>query len=163
MRRSSLRWVIPTILLLQLGLLWIQGAQLHRQNQVLQGLREDIQSLADAIDQSQSPSQDDQEGQPVPARRSPAPSRVQRVAVLGLEEDQSPAAKELKGSRESAQKAVQQARESQAKVSIQENARKAEEKEKVQSATAIWSVWAWGALALVALAFLTRSILRKHA
>ncbi|MDR3683275.1 MAG: hypothetical protein P4L11_06060, partial [Geothrix sp.] len=54
MRRSSLRWTIPTILALQLGLLWLQGAQLHRQNQVLEGLREDIQVLAESIEDSQS-------------------------------------------------------------------------------------------------------------
>jgi hypothetical protein len=162
MRRSSLRWVIPTILLLQLGLLWIQGAQLHRQNQVLQGLREDIQSLAEAIDQSQDQGQEEQD-QPVPARRRTGAGRIQKAAVLGLEEDQDPAARELKASRESAQKAVQEAREAQARVSIQENARKAEETKRVQSATAAWSVWAWGALALVAVALLTRSILRRHA
>lgn len=49
MRRSSLRWLIPTLLTLQLAMLWIQGAQLHRQNLLLQALREDVQELADSL------------------------------------------------------------------------------------------------------------------
>ena len=54
MKRTALRWTIPTILVLQLGLLWIQGAQLHRQNQVMEGLREDIQALTESVEDSLS-------------------------------------------------------------------------------------------------------------
>ena len=163
MRRSSLRWIIPTFLALQLGLLWIQGAQLHRQNQVLQGLREDIQALIDTLDNGQSSASNEDPNAAVPAGYSAQPESLQKSAVLGLDEDQSPAAKELQASRESAQKAVKEAREVQAKLSIEENIKKAEETKKIQSATVAWQGWWWGALALVAVAFVARSAIRRRA
>lgn len=49
MRRSSLRWTLPTLLALQLGLLWIQGAQLHRQNLLLQDMHEDLQAILERV------------------------------------------------------------------------------------------------------------------
>ncbi|HJV48025.1 MAG TPA: hypothetical protein VJ549_02000 [Geothrix sp.] len=162
MRRSSLRWIIPTFLALQLGMLWIQGAQLHQQNQVLQALREDIQSLAESIENSQGEASSEDEGSAVPAS-TPKPAAPQKkVAVLGVEEDQEPANKDLQASRESAQKAVKEAREVQSKLSIEENARKAEEARKVQAATNAWQRWAWGALILVVLAYVTRSMFRRR-
>jgi hypothetical protein len=153
MVRSSLRWTIPTFLSLQLGLLWIQGAQIHRQNQVLQGLREDIQSLADAIDNGQSSGTSEDETTHVPAR-------YQAHAPV---EEQDPAAKELQAARESAQKAVKDAREAQSKLSIEENIQKVEEAKKLQSATSEWQSWVWGAMALVALALIWRAFLRRRA
>ena len=90
MRRSPLRWIIPTFLALQLGLLWIQGAQIHRQNLLLQGLREDLQTLADSLDNGQD-WQDDSKA---------VPAATRRVAVLGAEEAQDAAAKELKASQD---------------------------------------------------------------
>jgi hypothetical protein len=161
-RRSSLRWTIPTFLALQLGLLWIQGAQLHRQNQVLEGLREDIQALAEALEEGQSSSASEDEATAVPVRFQVQPELTRKVAVLGVEEEQDPAAKELQASRDSAQKAVKEAREAQSKVSYEENARKVEEGRKVQDATRSWQTWAWGAMALVVLAFGARSILRRR-
>jgi hypothetical protein len=151
--RSSLRWTIPTFLSLQLGLLWIQGAQIHRQNQVLQGLREDIQSLADAIDNGQSSSASEDDTTHVPAR----------YQARGPVEEQDPAAKELQAARESAQKAVKDAREAQSKLSIEGNIRKVEEAKKLQSATSEWQSWVWGAMALVALALIWRAFLRRRA
>jgi hypothetical protein len=162
MRRSSLRWTIPTFLALQLGLLWIQGAQLHRQNQTLQGLREDVQALADSIENSQSPAADEDDSASVPVSLQANPAHKQ-TAVLGVEEEQDPAAKELKASRDSAQKAVTEAREAQSKLSFEENARRVEEAKQVQAATGSWQGWAWAALALVALALVARSILRRRA
>lgn len=162
MRRSSLRWTIPTFLALQLGLLWIQGAQLHRQNQVLEGLREDIQALAEALEEGQSSSASEDEATAVPVRFQVQPDRKRKVAVLGVEEEQDPAAKELQASRDSAQKAVKEAREAQSKVSYEENARKVEEARKVQDTTRSWQTLAWGAMALAILAFGARSILRRR-
>ncbi len=163
MRRSSLRWTIPTFLALQLGLIWIQGAQLHRQNQVLEGLREDIQALAESIDDGQPSTSYDDDGAAVPARFQVHSESKKKVAVLGVEEEQDPAAKELQASRDSAQKAVKEAREAQSKLSYEENARKVEEARKVQAATSSWQVWTWGALAFVILAMVTRSVLRRRA
>ncbi len=153
MARTSLRWTVPTILILQLGLLWIQGAQIHRQNQVLQGLREDLQSLAEAIDNSQSSAASEEEAAPVPAH----------FQARASAEEQEPAAKELQAARESAQKAVKDAREVQSKLSIEENIRKVEEAKKIQSATQAWQSWVWGAVALLALALVARAMIRRRA
>jgi len=162
MRRSSLRWTIPTFLALQLGLLWIQGAQLHRQNQVLQGLREDIQALTESLDNSQSATSYDDDGGAVPARFLPQPAPPRQVAVLGVEEEQETAARDLKASKDSAQKAIKEAREVQSKLSIEENIRKADETQKVQAATSSWQRWVWVAMGLVVLALVIRSVLQRR-
>lgn len=162
MRRSSLRWTIPTFLALQLGLLWIQGAQLHRQNQVLQGLREDIQALTESLENGQSATASDDDGAAVPLSFQPRPAPPKQVAVLGVQEEQEAANKDLQASRESAQKAVKEAREVQSKLSIQENIRKADEAQKVKAATNTWQRWVWGALALVVLALVARSVIQRR-
>ncbi len=163
MRRSSLRWTIPTILALQLGLLWLQGAQLHRQNQALEGLREDIQVLAESIEDSQSSTSYEEGGAAVPARFQADSAQKKKMAVLGVEEEQDPAAKELQASKDSAQKALKDAREVRSKLSFEENARKAEEARKVQTATSSWQLWSWGAVAFVVLALVVRAFLRRRA
>ena len=162
MRRSSLRWTIPTFLALQLGLLWLQGVQLHRQNQVLQALREDIQTLSESIENGQGTTSSDEDGVAVPASFQGNPVPPKKLAVLGAEEEQEPAAKELQASRDSAQKAVKEAREAQSKLSIEENARKADEARKIEAATNTWQRWVWGALGLVALAWVVRSVIRRR-
>ena len=160
MRRSSFRWTIPTLLALQLALLWVQGAQLYRQNQVLQGLREDVQALSDSFQDGKMPTQDQEDGPAVPARyQAPSPP-PRHVAVLGAEEEQD-AAKELKASRDSAQKAVKDAREVQSKLSIEENSRKADEQRKANATPTSWRSWAI-ALSGAALLLLARVALRRR-
>jgi hypothetical protein len=161
MSRPALRWTIPTLLGLQLAMLWLQGAQLHRQNQVLQALREDIQSLTESIEAGQGPVSWEDDTAAVPASFLPKPPQ-KKVAVLGVQEEQEAASKDLQASRESAQKAVKDAREAQSKLSIEENARKAEEAKKVQAATDSWQRWAWGALGLAALALVARAVIRRR-
>ena len=161
MRRSPLRWMIPTFLALQLGLLWIQGAQIHRQNLLLQGLREDLQALADSLDNGQGADWQD-EAQAVPAVQRQAPNPPpQRIAVLAAEEEKDAAAKELKSSQDSAQKAVKDAREVQSKLSLEENSRKADEQRKANAATSSWRTWAI-ALSGAALLLLARVALRRR-
>lgn len=165
MRRSSLRWTIPLFLALQVALLWIQGAQIHRQNQLLLGLREDIQALADVIESGNPVGDGMDESQTVPSSfQEPPPSKQDdRMAVLGAQEEQdAAAAKELQASRESAKKAVSEARETQSKLSISENIKKAEETKKVQAATQQWQWWAWGALGVLMVALVGRSVLRRR-
>ncbi|HEX4845742.1 MAG TPA: hypothetical protein VFV26_05945 [Geothrix sp.] len=163
MTRPALRWTIPALLTLQLAMLWLQGAQLHRQNQALQGLREDIQALTDSLDaHSQDPGGPEEEGAAVPASFLPRPVPQKKIAVLGVQEEQEAASKEMQASRESAQKAVKDAREVQSKLSFEENARKADEAKKVQAATSIWQRWVYGALALVALAFVARAVIQRR-
>ncbi len=162
MRRSPLRWIIPLFLALQLGLLWIQGAQLHRQNQVLEALRDDIQALTDSLENSQGPAAYQNDAGAVPAGNGIPSAAPRKLAALGAPEEQDPASKELQASRDSAQKAVKDARETQSKLSFQENARKVEEARKVQAVTRSWQGWGLGALALVVLAFLTRAVLQRR-
>jgi hypothetical protein len=162
MARSSLRWTLPTFLALQLGLLWIQGAQIHRQNQVLQSLREDIQGLAESIENSQGATAYEDEGAAVPAGFLPKPPPPKEVAVLGVQEEQDSAMKDLQAARESVQKAQKDAQEARSKLSVEENIRKVEEAKKIQSTTDSWQRWVWGATALVALALVGRSILRRR-
>jgi hypothetical protein len=160
--RTSLRWTIPTFLALQLGLLWIQGAQLHRQNQVLQGLREDIQALTESLDNNPSATSNGDDGGAVPARFLAKPEAPRQVAVLGVEDEQEAAARDLKASKDSAQKAIKDAREAQSKLSIEENIRKADETKKVQAATSSWQRWVWAAMGLVVLALVVRSVLQRR-
>ena len=162
MTHSSLRWTIPTILALQLGLLWVQGAQLHRQNQALEDLREDIQILAESIEDSQSSAAYEDGGVIVPVRFQASPESKKKMAVLGIEEEQDPAAKELQASKDSAQKAVKDAREVQSKLSFEENARKVEEARKVQAATSSWQLWSWGAIGFLVLTLVARSVIHQQ-
>jgi len=163
-RRSAMGWVVPLLLSLQLGLLWVQGVQLHRQTQLIGDLRSDIQDLADSLDSGQDSSQSQDDSGIVPLRhRSHRRPRLQRVAVLGLqEEEQDPVAKELQATRDSEKKAVKDAREAQSKLSIQENARKAEEARKIQGATDSWQRWSLAAVGLLVLAWLVRAWLRRR-
>jgi leucyl aminopeptidase len=163
-RRSALRWLVPLLLSIQIGLLWLQGAQLHQQNQQISQLRADIQDLADSLDTSQDDSapQDEDSGVVPLRQRSHRHPRFQRVAVLGLQDEKDSAADELRAAQASAQKAVKDAREAQSKVSIEENARKAEEARKVQGATAAWQKWSIGAAGLLCLAWLLRSWFRRR-
>lgn len=162
-RRSALRWIVPLLLSVQIGLLWIQGAQLHRQNQQLSDLRADIQDLADSLDSGQDDTalQDDTGAVPLRRRDHPRP-RLQRVAVLGLQDEKDAAAEELRASRDSERKAVKDAREAQSKLSIEENARKAEEARKLQGATDRWQRWSLAALGLLCLAWLARAWFRRR-
>ena len=164
MTRPALRWTIPCLLAAQLLMLWLQGAQLHRQNQVLQGLREDLQALTESLDSNQGPVSGSDDTEAVPANTPPkAQARShQHVAVLGIQEEQEAATKELQASRDSAQKAVKEAREDQSKLSLQENARKAEEARKVQGATNAWQKWSLAALGVLVLAWLARAYLRNR-
>lgn len=162
-RRSALRWLVPLLLSIQIGLLWIQGAQLHQQNQQLRDLRADVQDLADSLDSSQDEAgpQDDADVVPLRHRVHPHP-RFERVAVLGLQDEKDAAAEEIRATRDSERKAVKEAREAQSKISIEENARKAEEARKIQGATDRWQKWSLGALGLLCLAWLLRAWFRRR-
>lgn len=162
-RRSALRWLVPLLLSIQIGLLWIQGAQLHQQNQQLRDLRADVQDLADSLDSSQDETgpQDDADVVPLRHRIHPRP-RLERVAVLGLQDEKDAAAEEIRATRDSERKAVKDAREARSKISLEENARKAEEARKIQGATDRWQKWSLGAVGALCLAWLLRSWFRRR-
>ena len=162
MKLRTLLTVLTVVSILQLGLLWIQGAQLYRQQEALQSLRLDIQELADVIDSGNSNGQGGDEGTWSPSRDRSRTGhhRLRRVA---LQEEE--ASKELKDSRESqeaAKKAVKDAREVQQKLSISEAAKRAEEQEKIKAAEYEWTRWVWIGLGVVILALLVRAWLRRR-
>ena len=161
---SWLGAAVLTLLTLQLGLIWIQGGLLHRQHRELQDLREDVQYLSDALDQNLlQDSGTDTEVAPTHTRLRRLPSRLLRVRHLQEPSDDERARKEQEASRESARKAVSDAREVQSKLSIEENSRKVEEASKVQAATHSWQRWTWGAFGLVILALVARTVIRRRA
>ena len=50
LKRSPITLLLCGLLAANLGLLWVQGAQLNRQHQTLRQLHSDIEDLADALD-----------------------------------------------------------------------------------------------------------------
>lgn len=162
-RLRSLLTLLCVISTLQLGLLYIQGLQLHRQREALLDLRSDLQDLTEAIDQLQGGQvQENEAWSPSHARlhRKGALLRVRQEPKPAEEED--PAARELRQSKESAEKAVQEARQAQKKLSFEEAAKRAEEKQKIEAAQNAWMKWVWGGLGVVAAALLLRGWLRNR-
>jgi hypothetical protein len=163
--------VVVALLSAQLALLWIQGGLLHRQHQEIRDLREDIQSLAESIDAMQGVEMGN-EGDYAPSStglrshgRRPKILRVrhlQETPASTPQTDEERARKDLEASRVSAQKAVSEAREVQSKLSIEENARRAEEKAKIERAQNAWQKWIWLALATGFLAYVIRAWLRRR-
>jgi hypothetical protein len=167
---------VIALLAAQLGLTWIQGSLLHRQHQDIQGLREDLQSLAESLDQGTS-GPPEKEGVLVPARGRRLrrfPQTAARVTYLAHQEEPSDqpenaAKKDLEASKQSAQKAVKDAREVQQKLSFTENARlaeekarKAEEKVRLEGAPFPWQKWFWTGLGAGLLALVLRNWLRRR-
>lgn len=146
------------LLALLVGLTWLNGAMINRQHHELQAMREDIQSLADSLDQGST--DDSAEG----AALSPSSYRNSKrlLRVQQREEDSEPAMKDLKESRDSAEKAVRDAREVQRKLSIEENARRADEQAKRKAAERGWRPWFYGAIAIVLVAIVVRGWLLRR-
>lgn len=158
---------VVLLLVLQLGLGYLQGGLLHRQHAELQSLRADLQDLVDALEQSQGAvggTVGEGEGWAFTrtARLRPAPRYAKAgFAVLGSEEEEK-TMKELRENKEAAKKAIQDSRKAQEQISYSENARKAEQKAKIESAQNDWQKWSLAGLALVVLAFLVRGWLRRR-
>ena len=139
-RTEMPRWLagaIVILLTLQLGLLWMQGTLLERQHGDLQGLRQDVQDLAESLDQFEGAfDQGANDGTVRPSRYRRPPPRRAAVRVLLQEPDgDRQGRKDLEDARKSAQEAVAKARDVREKLSWDENARKAEEKAKIDRET----------------------------
>ena len=159
-------WLAPAVVMLlgmQLTLTWLQGSLLHRQHQDLLGLREDVQSLADSLEQGTGEETDTGNGL-APARhrqaRRPRLQRVRMIQDMTPEEEQTQ--KDLQDAKASALKAVSDAREVKAKLSIEENIRKADEKAKVEAVETTWQKWLWIALGAGMVAVVIRAWLRRR-
>lgn len=160
---NSPRWLTPVILGLlagQMALLWVQGGLLNRQHQDLVAIREEIQTLSETLEDTLVAPEEEGGMLPMAGRAVPGKPRLRRASVV-LEEPE-PAARELEASRESARKAVDQARDTQRKLSIEENARKAEEAAKVRRAQGRGQTWLLAALGAGLLAFVVRGWLRRR-
>ena len=161
---------VVTLLALQVGLLWTHGSLLQRQHDDLQALREDVQALAESLDQDQDPDDGDAAGARArPARAVPRHrGRVRRVAFQQAEAPRDPAAdpsdqtaaQELDAARRSGQEAVAQARDAQEKLSISENARKAEAA--AQASAGARRTWLWAGAGAVLLVLAGRALLRRR-
>lgn len=157
--------LLSALLVAQLGLAWIHGRLLNRQHLELLQLREDLQGLAEAIEQSYAdPGLED--GSLAPARqRHPRPRRVQAVSRRiqeGQEREQDPAARELEASRQSADKAVKDAKSAQQKLSVKHAAERAERAEKVDAASRNFFWASIGAAVVLFGAYAARGFIRRQ-
>jgi hypothetical protein len=156
-------WLAPAVVAMlgvQLLLSWLQGSLIHRQHKDLLALREDVQYLAEAMDQG--PGEEDYEEEELAPARRPHPRipRLQRIQTQPTEDEA--AQKDLQDSRASGQRAVSQARAVQGQLSIEENIRKAEEKAKLEEAGGAWQNWLWAALGAGLVAVGVRAWLRRR-
>ncbi|MBI4912117.1 MAG: hypothetical protein HY823_05225 [Acidobacteria bacterium] len=153
---------IVALLALQLGLGYVQGMLLHRQQSELQAIRGDLQDLADLVEQGQGgtwESSGSRDGWAPASRREEAPRSAR--AVLESEED-GRARKEVQDAQKDARKAVQDARKAQEQLSLEENAKKAQQKAKIEEAQSQWLTWSLAAVAAVALALGLRGWWRRR-
>ncbi|MCE1228959.1 MAG: hypothetical protein LWX11_05680 [Firmicutes bacterium] len=167
---SWLLRIVVVMLGLQMGLLWLQGRLLHRQHQELVDLRSDVQYLAESLDAALGA--EVEEGSYVPMHRLQRGRKGHALVRAAVSSDppqepasnppQDPAIKELEEARASAQKAVKDAREVQSKLSFEENARKAEEKAKLEAAQRKGIRWHYIALGVGVLALIVRVWLRRR-
>jgi hypothetical protein len=159
-------WLAPAVVVMmgvQLALTWLHGSLLYRQHEDLLALREDVQVLADSMEQGTSQDDAEEEGLAPARHRQIRRLQVRRVAMLQREPtEEEQAKKDLENTKLSAQKAVSEAREVQAKLSIEENIRKADEKAKVDAAENAWQKWLWAALGAGMLAVVVRAWLRRR-
>ncbi len=171
------RWLSVSIVLLltaQVGLLWVHGSMLQRQHEDIQALRDDVQNLAeDLYEDEDGWDSNDDDPSPRPAhaawtRHHPrTASRRGRRAVPAAYlqaqgEGDEETRKELDSTRQSGKDAVAQARKVQGQLSWTENARKAEEKARMEDAGHTWVTWLWVATGAAVAALAVRSFLRRR-
>jgi hypothetical protein len=153
---------VLTMLVLQMGLLWTQGSMLQRQHEDLVGLREDVQAMAEGLEQDQGG--DTEESGPSPARLHVRRHRVPvRAAWLQGEQDEDQRArKELEASKQSSREAVAKAQDTQQKLSITEAIRRADEQAKIDAEGRKARPWLWAGAGLALLAMAIRALLRRR-
>lgn len=176
-----IQWTLVAVLTAQVGLLWLHGGLLNRQHGELKAMRQDIQDLTEALDNGLgNDAQAPEEGAYRPAsggrRANRGPQhRLRRLQAVNharfvlqdaqdnAPDGQDPAMKEIQKSKDSAKKAVADSRDMQQKLSIEENARKAEEKKKVDEATSSFYPLVYWATGIGLLAFIVGRVWRARA
>ncbi len=177
-----IQWTLVAVLTAQVGLLWLHGGLLNRQHGDLVAMRQDIQDLTEALDSGAGyDAQTPEEGAYRPAsggnragrghqhRQHPRLQAVSHIRFVlqdaqdNAPDGQDPAMKEIQKSRDSAKKAVADSRDIQQKLSFEENARKAEEKKKVEAATNSFYPWVYAAMGIGLLAFIAGRVWRARA
>lgn len=162
------RWFGPSVVLmltLQLGVLWVQGGLLNRQRSEIRSLREEIQTLAEAIEQNWVGPETLDGYQPhrnLPSAAQRAP-KLLRVGIQNPDEAEEKAIAEHKNAtRQSAEQTQAKVDDTQKKLSITENARIAEEKSKREAEEHKWTRLAGAGVAAGLLAFLIRAWIRRR-
>ncbi len=159
-------WLAPAVVVLlglQVVLLYVQGAQLHQQRGELRALREEVQGLTEAMDEAMST--EESSYRPSSHLRTTSRHKVSKHRTFQrviLEEDPEPVTKELEASRKESQKAVEKARDTQEKLSIEANAQKAEAKAKVEAEKHKWGRYVGLGFGIALLALVVRSFLRRN-
>lgn len=180
---------LVAVLAAQVGLLWLHGGLLNRQHGEIQALRQDIQDLTEALDDSagdQARAPEAGSLQPTasgqlenrfrhqrrPYRQPHRNPRLQTIshsnfilqdAQDNAPEGQDPTMKDLQNTRDSQKKAVADARDIRQKLSIDENIRKADEKKKVEAATSSFYPLIYWAMGIGLLAFIVGRVWRARA
>ena len=168
---------LVVVLAAQVGLLWLFGGLLNRQHGEIQAMRQDIQELTEALDngsfdQGQAPEEGSFRPAHHPKHRRPSRNRLQNTGDLHLvlqddqdkaPDNQDPTMKETQEARDSAKKAIADARDIRMKLSIEENARKADEKKKVEAATSSFYPIVYWAMGIGLLAFIIGRVWRARA
>lgn len=183
LKRSPITLLLGGLLAANLGLLWVQGAQLNRQHDTLRQIHSDLADLTDALDayansggDGQGDPQDDGSSTWAPAAAHPRHRASNRPLVRASYQEPAPSSsnppaeqdgmdqgrKDMEDANKSARDAVAKAREDQEKLSISENYRKGQEERKVQEAQYAWTRWVWAALAFLILAFGVRAWIIKR-
>lgn len=160
------RWLGGALLALlgcQTALLWMQGSLLERQHGELAALRRDIQDLAESFDAFAGGNDGGSEGSLSPSRRAVGPRRSPLLRVR-LQEGEKPEgiAKELADQRKAEKEAVAKARDMREKLSIEENARKADEKARQEAEKHKLRPLVWIGVAVAMGALFLRSWLRNR-
>jgi FtsZ-interacting cell division protein ZipA len=165
---------IVTLLSLQLALLWMQGSMLERQHGTLLSLRQDIQELTESLDDYQSSADSGASGEALrpTLHRGHGHRPLQRVRLQEQQEQQErqdregdgqqALKKELEAQRKSEKDAVAKAREVRSQLSYEENARKAEEKARIEAETHKYRPLIWIGVVVALGAMFLRSWMRNR-
>lgn len=165
-RPSVPSWIQGAVLVLlaaQVGMLWMHGSMLERQHADLRSLREDVQDLAESLDDFQGSLDDTGSGDLRPSRlrsRRPHP-RIHRIRMEEPDPEEAQRQR-VEDQRKAEKEAVAKARDVQEKLSLEANARKADEKAQVEAKAHPFRRLGWIGAAVVVLALLVRAWLRRR-